>query len=47
MLRELTMRYDVYFDDEEDESLLLDFGGEDEGETALLLRLRYLDLEWI
>ena len=44
VLRVLTMRYDADFDDEEDECLFLDFGGEGRGETALLPRLRYLDL---
>jgi hypothetical protein len=44
VLRELTMRYGALSDDEEDESLFLDFGGEGTGETALLSQLRYLDL---
>jgi hypothetical protein len=44
VLRELTMRYGTQFDDEMDESLFMDFGGEGRGEMALLPRLRYLDL---
>ena len=44
MLRELTVWYDMWFHGEVDESLLLDDVGGGKGETALLQRLKYLDL---